>query len=284
MMWKKKSYFVVSLSLLIACAVWSQMGAFLVHILFGVNIKANFFKFCFSLFKEGTVYYFAVITLLNIVIAHSVLNTIFKIAEQFLLSRKLIQKLSVAKNDEKTTSMNEKFKHVNNKILVVNTDEPLAFTVGFRHPFIVFSTGLLALLDVDELEAVVEHESFHQKYYHPLVIFILQLISQALWFVPLTKWCYKNYKIMSELLADEHAINKMGTELSISAALLKLIKYCCADNTAPVRVHFSNEAVNYRLMQLVDPHETIPLRADFTTIFVSIYVLLILLGMTIVIV
>ncbi|WP_285768429.1 M56 family metallopeptidase [Peribacillus sp. SI8-4] len=282
-MWKKKSYFVVSLSLLIACAAWSQMGAFLVHILFGVNIKANFFKFCFSLFKEGTIYYFAVITLLNIVIAYSVMNTIFTIAEQFFLSRKLKHKLFIAKNDEGTKSMNETFNHVKN-ILVVNADEPLAFTLGFWNPFIVISTGLMELLDVDELEAVLEHESFHQKNYHPLVIFTLQLISQALWFIPLTKWCYKNYKIMSELLADEYAIKKTGTELAISVALLKLIKYCCADNSAPVLAHFSNEAVDYRLRQLVDPHETIPLRANFTTIFVSINVLIILLGMTIVIV
>ncbi|MGW6298077.1 M56 family metallopeptidase [Peribacillus butanolivorans] len=283
-MWKKKSYFVISLSLLIAGVVWSQMGAFLVHIFFGVNIKANFFKFCFSLFKEGSVYYFVVITLLIIVISYSILITLFKIAEQYLLSRRFKQKLFNYKNVEKTRSINETFKRANKDILVVNADQPLAFTLGFRRPFIVFSTGLIQLLDFDELEAVVEHEAFHQKKYDPLVIFILQLISQALWFVPLTKWCYENYKIISELLADKYAINKMGTELGISAALLKLIKHSCSDKSSPVLVHFSNESVNYRLQELVDPKSTIPLRADMTTIFVSIYVLIILLGMTIVIV
>ncbi|MFF2289463.1 M56 family metallopeptidase [Peribacillus butanolivorans] len=283
-MWKKKSYFVISLSLLIAGVVWSQMGAFLVHIFFGVNIKANFFKFCFSLFKEGSVYYFVVITLLIIVISYSILITLFKIAEQYLLSRRFKQKLFNYKNVEKTRSINETFKRANKDILVVNADQPLAFTLGFRRPFIVFSTSLIQLLDFDELEAVVEHESFHKKKYDPLVIFILQLISQALCFVPLTKWCYENYKIISELLADEYAINKMGTELGISTALLKLIKHSCSDKSSPVLVHFSNESVNYRLQELVDPKSTIPLRADITTIFVSIYVLIILLGMTIVIV
>ncbi|MGE7760149.1 M56 family metallopeptidase [Peribacillus sp. NPDC097895] len=283
-MWKKKSYFVISLSLLIACVVWSQMGAFLVHIFFGVNIKANFFKFCFSLFKEGSVYYFVVITLINILISYSILSTLFKIAEQYLLSRRFKQKLFIHKNVEKTRSINETFKQVNKDILVVNADQPLAFTIGFRRPFIVFSTGLIELLDFDELQAVVEHESYHQKKYDPLVIFILQVIAHALWFVPLTKWCYENHKIISELLADEHAIHKTGTELGISAALLKLIKHGCFDKSAPVLVHFSNESVNYRLQQLVDPQRTIPLRADITTISVSIYVLIILLGISIVIV
>ncbi|TDL92346.1 M56 family peptidase [Vibrio vulnificus] len=283
-MWKRKSYFVISLSLLIACVVWCQMGAFLVHIFFGVNIKANFFKFCFSLFKEDSVYYFVVVTLLSIIISYSILSTLFKIAEQYFLSRSFKQKLFLSKNVEKTRFINETFNRVNNDILVVNADQPLAFTLGFWRPFIVFSSGLIKLLDLDELEAVVEHEAFHQKKYHPLVIFILQLISDALWFVPLTKWCHKIYKIISELSADENAINKMGTELGISTALLKLIKHGYTDKSSPVLVHFSNESVNYRLQQLIDPHKKIPLRAETTTIFVSIYVLLILLGMTIVIV
>ncbi|TFH62814.1 M56 family metallopeptidase [Peribacillus frigoritolerans] len=283
-MWKRKSYFVISLSLLIAFVVWCQMGAFLVHIFFGVNIKANFFKFCFSLFKEDSVYYFVVVTLLSIIISYSILSTLFKIAEQYFLSRRFKQKLFLSKNVDMTRSVNETFNRIKNDILVVNAEQPLAFTLGFRRPFIVFSTGLIRLLDFDELEAVVEHEAFHQKKYDPLVIFILQLISNALWFVPLTKWCHKNYKIISELSADENAIHKMGTELGISAALLKLIKHGCTDKSSPVLVHFSNESVNYRLQQLIDPHKTIPLRAETTTIFVSIYVLVILIGMTIVIV
>ncbi len=52
------------------------------YISFGVNIKANFFKgFCFSLFKEDSVYYFVVVTLLSIIISYSILSTLFKIAE-----------------------------------------------------------------------------------------------------------------------------------------------------------------------------------------------------------
>ncbi|MFC0274701.1 M56 family metallopeptidase [Metabacillus herbersteinensis] len=281
-MWKKKSYFVISLSLLIAFIVWSQMGMFLVHILFGVHIKANFFKFCFSLFKENSFYYFLVIIFLNVVISYSILFTVFKITEQFLILRKFKQRLLVSRNDELTTLIRKKFKRVKQGILIVTDAQPLAFTVGYRQPLIVLSSGLIQLLDTDELEAVVEHEYFHQKNYDSLKIFILQLISHAFWFVPLTKWCYKNYKIISELLADEYAIKKMGTELGLSTALLKLIKNRITVNSAPVLVHFSNEAVNYRLQQLVDPQRTIPLRLDTTTAAVSIYVLVMLLGMILV--
>lgn len=67
------------------------------------------------------------------------------------------------KNVDMTRSVNETFNRVKNDILVVNAEQPLAFTLGFRRPFIVFSTGLIRLLDFDELEAVVEHEAFHQR-------------------------------------------------------------------------------------------------------------------------
>ncbi|MDQ7860951.1 hypothetical protein RCO48_07770 [Peribacillus frigoritolerans] len=32
-----------------------------------------------------------------------------------------------------------------NDIIVVNAEQPLAFTLGFRRPFIVFSTGLISI-------------------------------------------------------------------------------------------------------------------------------------------
>jgi hypothetical protein len=57
MRWQRKSSLVLALSLLIAGLVWSQMGMYLAHIMFGVNLQVNFFKFCLSLFKEKSFYH-----------------------------------------------------------------------------------------------------------------------------------------------------------------------------------------------------------------------------------
>ncbi|WP_276913348.1 M56 family metallopeptidase [Aneurinibacillus aneurinilyticus] len=279
MRWKQKSFLVIGLSLLIAILVWSQIGMYLVHILFGVSIQVNFFKFCISLFREGSFYYFLIIILLNTLIIYTVLITLIRIGQQYFLYSRFRKKIFALRNIEITGSLIRAFQRQNQDIIVINHEQLLAFTMGFRRPCIVLSTGLIEILEDHELEAVVEHETFHQLNYDSLKIFTLQLISQSLWFIPLTKWSYRNYKIISELLADEYAIQKMGSELGLGSALLKLIKNCFHANATPVLAHFSDESVNYRLQQLVDPKRTIPVRMDAMSILISIHVILIFMSM-----
>lgn len=282
MWWKRKSLLVFGLSILIAALVWSQMGMYLAHVLFGVNLQVNFFKFCISLFSENSFYYFLVIILLNVLIAYTILITIFKIAEQYLLAKRFRKKILDVENMELSSILNQEFNMKNKEIIVIEHDQSLAFTVGYRRPSIVLSSGLVEILEDHELEAVIEHETFHQQNYDSLKIFILQLISQVLWFIPLTKWSYQNYKIISELMADNYAIQKMGTELGLSSALLKLIRNYFSSKASPILVHFSGEAVNYRLQQLVEPKRTIPVKLETTSIVISIYVMLLFMGMILV--
>lgn len=279
MWWKKRSLFVIGLSLLIAVLIWSQMGMYIAHLLFGVNLHVNVFKFCISLFKEHSFYYFLVTIILNVLIAYTILITLIKIIGQCMLLKRFKKKIFAQQNLGLTTALNREFERLHQDIIVIDHKESLAFTVGFRRPRIVLSSGLIKILDRDELEAVVEHETFHQQNDDSLKIFILQLISQTIWFIPLTKWSYQNYKIISELLADEYAIQRMGSELGLSSALFKLIKNYFKGNPTPVLVHFSDESVNYRLQQLVEPKKAIPVRLKTTSMVISIYVLLLIMGM-----
>jgi Zn-dependent protease with chaperone function len=279
MRWQRKSSLVLALSLFIAILVWSQMGMYIVHLIFGVDVKVNFFKFCISLFKENSLYYFIVITFLNSIIAYAILITIIKIIQQFVLSRRFITRLMSLRNINLTARVIQQFKPLNQNIIVIDHKQAMAFTVGFRRPLVVLSSELIEMLDHRELEAVIEHESFHQSHNDSLKIFILQLISQSLWFIPITKWTYHNYKLMSELLADEYAIKKTGSELGLGSALLKLIKKGFSDNPTPVLVYFTDGVVNYRLQQLVDPGHDIPVRLGTTSIVISIHVLLLFMSM-----
>lgn len=283
MMWcKKKSAFILGLSLLIAVFVWGQIGMYLVHLLFGVNIRVNFFKFCISLFKERSFYYFLMIVLLNAFIAYTVLVTLIKVTEQYILAKRFKQKLVQLKNTELTNILNQEYNRQSQDIMVVHHNQSLAFTIGCMKPYIVLSSGLIEMLEDHELEAVIEHETFHQRNRDPLKVFILQLISQSLWFIPVTKWAYQNYKIMSEVLADGYAIQRTGSELGLGSALLKLIKNEFHPGIGPVLVHFSDESVNYRLQQLVNPQKAIPVRLTTTSIVVSIHMLFLFMGMVLV--
>lgn len=277
--WKRRSVFVVAVSIAIALFVWSQMGMYLAHLLFGVEVEVNFFKFCISLFNEDSLYYFLVIFLLNTFIAYTVLLTLFKLAEQFVLLKRFKTKLTQLYNQEVTSLLNQKYNRKKGDILVIDHDQSLAFTLGFIRPSIVLSTSLIKILEDDELEAVIQHETYHQKNYDTLKMLILQLISQGMWFIPLTKWSYQNYKIISELLADKYAISQTGSELGLSSALVKLIKICFKENANPVLAHFSDESVNYRLQQLVSPKNAIPVSLNKRSVFISIQVLLFLMAM-----
>lgn len=281
MRWQRKSTMVMALSLLIAILVWSQMGMYIAHLIFGVNLKVNFFKFCISLFKEDSLYYFLVITFLNSLIAYAVLISVMKIIQQYVQSRRFKIKLMSLRDIHLTASIIRNFQPINQNIIVIDHKHAMAFTVGFRRPIVVLSSGLVELLDQQELEAVIEHESFHQSHYDSAKIFLLQLISQSLWFIPITKWTYHNFKLISELSADEYAIKKTGSELGLGSALLKLIKKGFSDNPTPVLVYFSDGAINYRLQQLVDPDQAIPVRIGTISIVISIHVLLLFMGMII---
>lgn len=77
----------------------------------------------------------------------------------------------------------------------------------------------------------------------------------------------------------------MGSELGLGSALLKLIKNCFSEKSAPVLAYFAdtpNETVNYRLKQLVEPETRIPVRLDTKSVVVSVQVLLVLMSMILV--
>jgi Zn-dependent protease with chaperone function len=167
-------------------------------------------------------------------------------------------------------------------LIVVNADQMLAFTVGFRSPRIVISDCLLEMLDEQELRAVIEHETFHQINRDGIKILVLQFISQALWFIPIAHWSYQNYKIISELAADEYAIDRSGSELGLGSAMLKLIRKGFKSNSAPVLVHFADGSINYRLKQLVNAERSLPVKLDAVSMVTSVYMLMLVLMLMIV--
>lgn len=279
MRWQRKSALIIAVSLCVAIAVWSQMGMYLAHLFFGVDVKVNFFKFCMSLFTENSLYYFIVITLLNALIAYAILIVCLRVTQQYVRSSRFKLRLMSLRDIDWTAHVIQKYQPLNQHIIVIGHEQPMAFTVGFRRPLVVLSSGLIELLDDQELEAVIAHEAFHQSHFDPLKIFVLQLISESLWFLPIAKWSYRNYKLISELLADESAIRHTGSELGLGGALLKLIKKGFRDHPTPVLVYFYDGVVNYRLQQLIDPNEEIPVRLNLMTIVISIPVMLLFMGM-----
>ncbi|MGI8383932.1 M56 family metallopeptidase [Robertmurraya sp. P23] len=227
---------------------------------------------------EDSFYYFLVIFLVNTLLTYIFLITIIKIGRQVIVSKRFSRRLLECKDNELTSLIRTTYGH-NENLIVVKSDSVLAFTMGYIKPTIVLSTGLIQMLENDELRAVIEHETFHKNNHDPLKVFMLELIAQSLWFIPLTQWCQQNYSIISEILADEYAVRKMGSEMELSSALIKLIKYHVSLKDTPSLVHFSGGSINFRLQQLVEPNEAIPIKLTTRNIFISVHVLLFFIGM-----
>ena len=100
---------------------------------------------------------------------------------------------------------------------------PRAFCYGLRRPRVAVTTGLLALLDEDELEAVLRHEAYHAAHRDPLRLVAANALAAIFFFLPLLALLRDHYAVATELAADRHAVRGMGTSRGIAAALYKLL-------------------------------------------------------------
>jgi heat shock protein HtpX len=125
-----------------------------------------------------------------------------------------------------------KVKEVAQKIVVSPpkvglTDDlrPNAFTLGYgRHTIIVFSLGILKMLDIDELAAVVSHELAHVKakdYMFRITSCTLNILS---FFNPLSYLASTSAQQERELLADEKGASLLGQPKMLTNVLTKLEK------------------------------------------------------------
>jgi Zn-dependent protease with chaperone function len=259
------------------------MGMYVINHLFGTMISLNIFQLCISLFQGNTLAYHSVLLVVNSFIAYTIFIICKKIVQQILVLNKVKNKIALLKNDEISECINRKYNRKHKDICVIDSMDPVAFTVGFYKPTIVLSTTLITILDDAELEAVIYHETAHQKYYDPLKVFVLQIISDAMWYIPLTKWSYQNYKILIELVADEYAVKRMGSELGLGSALLKLINTRLSERNTPALVHFTDGTVDYRIKQLIDPEPTIPVKIQTKSIIISINMVTILMVLMVIV-
>ena len=98
---------------------------------------------------------------------------------------------------------------------------PQAFCAGLLRPRIYVSTGAIAALADDELQAVLAHERHHARCRDPLRLLIARTARDALFFLPGMRQLADRYAALAELAADRAAVRANGGERrSLAAALL----------------------------------------------------------------
>jgi beta-lactamase regulating signal transducer with metallopeptidase domain len=90
---------------------------------------------------------------------------------------------------------------------------------GLIFPKVVLSQGMLELLDRSELTAVLAHEAAHVRHRDPARALAVRCASNALFYLPLTRYLSEKALVASELGADSVAVTVAGQPALVRALL-----------------------------------------------------------------
>lgn len=269
-MHKRHSRMMFSLSLVISGTIFLQMGYYLWSVFMGWDIRFNLIAVCQSWLKRiglSSLEY-----MLDALVIYTFIFLIWKISSQWYQTARMQKHLALYKNSKLTTDMNATYSQGENRFTIVSHPVPLAITMGLMHPKIVLSTGLMHLLNEDELEAVIAHEMAHVKSRDPLTIFIMTLCASTIRYIPILKWLNQQFHIIKELAADEFAIEKQETPVHLGSALLKMLKVRQPDNMAFTYASFANTSINYRIDYMLNPLKELRVNVPFQVILLSVVI------------
>lgn len=247
-----KSTSIYGLILLISFAIFGQIGLYISHVFFGTDVAVNLFKYCINFVNATSGGHFSIGLLLNTVFGLMVGLYGWRLLKQTFTSMRMKKKILFLQNDELTKEINERYRRDQNDIIAIRSESPLAYVIGIVSPKIILSTGLLELLDENEVKAVIFHEEYHLRQGDPLKMFILILLSDGLRFLPIIKGLVQDYRTIRELLADRYAIKRMESSLELGSAMVKMIRHASALHPAEV-VSFHGTSLNCRIRQILEP-------------------------------
>lgn len=276
-MWENRSKLIFLSSMLLSGALFVQMGLYLLHLVSGWDVKYNVLELCHSVI--GRLGFQWMGYALNVLVFHAFLYSIWYCIRQLILSARFYHRLMKNRHHPLADELNRTYANGKAFITVVRSSAPMAFAMGLVRPRIVISTGLIEMLDEQELQAVIYHERFHQMHGDPLKTFLLSLSASVMWYLPILKSSQHNYKIIREVLADNYAIREQGASLHLGSALLKLLRSRTAAAVPMAHVSFADTSVNYRIRHILEPGSDIPLKWPFTPAVVSVQTLLLICAM-----
>jgi Zn-dependent protease with chaperone function len=107
-------------------------------------------------------------------------------------------------------------------VVIVDCDTPAAYCVPGTRRAIVVTSAALAILDDQQLGAVLAHERAHLRGRHDLVITWAAALAQAFPRVALFRSAHEEVVRLVELLADDCAVRGGSDRLTVAEALLAL--------------------------------------------------------------
>lgn len=111
------------------------------------------------------------------------------------------------------------------KVVVLQETKPFAYCFGVRNPKIFISTGLISMINKQELKVILRHEQYHLENRDNLILLLATFVESLFPFFPILTDLIRIYKTDRELLADQAAIQSVSDKHTLSSILKKLLQY-----------------------------------------------------------
>ena len=163
------------------------------------------------------------------------------------------------------------------KVMIIDSDVPTAFTTGLFRPVCYVSKGLADKLSSTELNIVIEHEFEHARNKDPLSKLFIAFLS-AYYPKKLALLLHAKYGLITEQIADQSTVLKHSAE-DVAGTLIKVVKL---QKSAPINESslslsfFGANDIAQRVHHLLTPtNKTIP-------VIIPIFFMLVMLCLTVV--
>ncbi|HYW22323.1 MAG TPA: M56 family metallopeptidase [Nodularia sp. (in: cyanobacteria)] len=145
------------------------------------------------------------------------------------------------------------------QLRLLNTDAPFAGQIGFWHPELVVSQGLLQTLSPAHVDSVLAHEQGHYHYRDTFWFFWLGWVRACTSWLPNTDALWEELLALRELRADSYAASQVDPLLLAESLLIVVTnssvssQICCAALGAS-----GSERLEQRIEALLAPPEPTP--------------------------
>lgn len=216
----------------------------------------------------------------GLIVGYTLIRAIWRIAAQAYLTRKWLKHFRSRQHAKHTKRLAYTYRSLGADMIVVRDDAFVALAIGMLKPTIVISEAVLGMFSGDEVKAIVLHEAHHCRNRDNAKLFLARLLAEAFGYLPIMRALYRYYQTWTELLADRHAIRRMGTELPLASVLFKLAKLGDSRRHAAA-VHFATATMQYRIAQVLEPDKAVKVKVAWVRpmlVTCSLLLLLLLSG------
>jgi Zn-dependent protease with chaperone function len=135
-------------------------------------------------------------------------------------------------------------------VRLIDSDEPVALTVGWTRPVVLLSTGLIDKVSAQTLEVILAHETAHQRRRDSLRAFFDHLTA-ALLPQAVARPLLSSIALAREQACDRDAVQAVGNPVAVARALCEVARLRMTDS--PAGLSIASSSLEARIQHLLEP-------------------------------